>query len=903
MSILLLLLLTSTVQAATVAPVLPDTTGYDDLVKPHIVEAQVASGSPEVGATLPVASSSISGKVRHDPLVILSRVPVDRWELNDDALSFELGVALREPEILQELAPLREATLPQWQAWQNAQTRESRESARSALRSALTKQLGPLLKKHTVSSQKAPLIAEQIVQQTAFDSTFAQDMVARIHGRHKRPGVQDVAIAPIDSYKKLFLTILGYDFDAAEYHSKIEVHPGANGRLLTDHHCLRQSIALILIAYTTAYDASFSALQAGLELSFKNVQPDASAQRTTWLQHWKERWYLNPATAQPLKESSSEEQGALRQWMELMQEGRSKAHERARDIVAEGLSEVWDGVCSLNARLDVLRMSDAAFAFPGLGMAHDDALRIPHVYSLLIGMTRVCLRKVLIDDGVLDANGMQLIFSGEMVAQRKKGHIPADVPTGAVNESGKVSPLSFSKKQAQKNPQVVFDAMKRRSYEAKMYATNGLRMDVLRGEGEQEDLGRTADGQRYGRVPIARALEGLEVASGKALYAQIMELYGELNLLRWHLSGARSHAQVMKALSKKLEEVTAYLARMSVPVADTKAQASYRDVIKRAVPWNKISSITFAHPRSLRAQLASMKYNDSARKEETERQSYRAMYQLMWLCVWHRLNSVVALSGHEQSVGPIKKTEHRLFAEADTLAAPTQEELRDTKGKGGRIRDALSPIAKEFEGVQSRLGEMLKKMTRRGKKIKTEGLEKALKGGDASVLIGEVDGMLDEMNTFLSGFDEVLTGVYKQTQSTQKVLEKELSRGVAVSKATMVCGHWVGRYAKNKISALQTAFQQLLNSKLVRTALWAAPKIPGHKMFAEKILGMLRVVSEENVEIEHNMAISQDNLRKAMNGTLSADEIAMPDAASLSTVSRQTKGSSDVGDLYGLHTT
>lgn len=842
---------------------------------------------------------------RHDPLVILSRVPVDRWELNDKALAFELALALREPQVLQEVMPLRDATVKEWLAWQSAVKKEDRTAAHSTLRSALTKKLSPVLKKHTVASSRASIIAERIMQLAPLDGSYIQDMVVRIHGRHKRPNSLEPAIAPSQGYQHLFLTVLGYDYDAAAYHTKMEVHAGA-GVLLTDHQCLRQSVAQILVAYTAAYDASLTALQNGLELSFWNAQHGQEDVRKAWLLHWKEQWYRNPTVVSPLKEQSEAEQHALRQWQELMQGARAKAHERARSVLDEGLREVWNGVCSLNARLDVLRVSDAAFAFPSVGIAQDDALRVPQVYSLLVGMTRVCLQKVLVDDGVLDANVLQLVLGSEMVAQRKHRHIPSDIPTGAVNAVGKIVPLSVSPEQAKKDRQLLFDGLMRRSYEAKMYVTNGLRMDVLRGEGEQEDLGRGSDDKRYSKVPIARALEGFEVNRGIKMYTEIMVLYGELNRLRWRLVGARSHAQVMSALGKKLREVEAYLTRLEVPVADKAAVQSYRKVIQHAVPWGKTSSITFAHARSLRAQLATVHAKDAEKQAAAARNSYRAMYQLMWLCIWHRLSTVVVLKGHEQAVGAIEKFETRSFEDSGVLAAPTSAELHDGQGRSSQLLDAFKPIAQELDGVPAKLRETFRKMTRRGKKIKGEGIEKALKDGDASVLIGEVDGMLDEVATFFNGFEDVLTGVYRNTESTYKVLDKQMKRGVATSKAMMVYGHWLGKYSQKKLTGMQAMLQQLLNSKMIRLALWAAPKMPGHKTLANKVLDAMRLVSEEDVEISNNMALAQDNLVKAMDGKLKADDIKMPSeqsAAPRKVTTRMSVSAVDAGDLYGLNAT
>ena len=173
------------------------------------------------------------------------------------------------------------------------------------------------------------------------------------------------------------------------------------------------------------------------------------------------------------------------------------------------------------------------------------------------------------------------------------------------------------------------------------------------------------------------------VQRGALLFAQILEMYGELNAVVWRVSPAKGVKQLRKDLAVKLYEVEQHLLEMGIDLTNKEKrnlQQIYTNILIRLVPWKK-SRISY-HPASLRKQLSDY--------SEEQMASYQGAYQLLWLTIWQRLRAIIkADTGHD--------VVSRLFAK-NTLVNESQ--LKGERDADKKDAGSASALAKRFKALK-----------------------------------------------------------------------------------------------------------------------------------------------------------------------------------------------------------
>ena len=371
-------------------------------------------------------------------------------------------------------------------------------------------------------------------------------------------------------------------------------------------------------------------------------------------------------------------------------------------------------------------------------------------------------------------------------------------------------------------------------------------------------------GDRYVQVSLAEELRFFNVPLGMQLYASVLDLYGELNAIRWGLNTLQTRQQVIAKLVQKLHLVAEYLRAMGEPVAgasDEKLMQRYNVIIREMIPWKKLKNIPYAKVVSLREQLA-----DDSITHEQRQGSYRSAYRLMWICIWYNLKRLVSRNGNQHTVpvpGDMPVAEVAIVPKGMNIpvAAVVEKEgevleaesaLKKLKQQFGETVDVFDPI---ISGVGSDVDA-----------IRSELLGTFKDTGDYSGVVNNANRMLGRIGSILPSFNGMMLQAYGHTDNLFGQMKDHSDRLLASMKGMMLYGYWLNRYTDTKIKGLQEMLSELLNSTLLQIGMKFPP-------VRKKLVRAMQHVSENDQGVLKQMRSAREKARLGWEGKLRADEI------------------------------
>lgn len=816
--------------------------------------AQLAEGTKkaETPAEKRIAQVLMTYDVRPNPLqtLLATKNLYDRF--GDTDLANEFSFAMGSIGAVQHAIMVRRTALTRWRNW-NAVVLESGKEA-VARYQKLYEKVASDLKSHY--QDRSASLAHIAIKAPLADQTFTQEMVKQIVGA--------TPAEMIPSYKRLLYLILGFDFTQKEYHRQ-PAHK-VNGKYITDMQCAWQVFGRILITYREEFCNRYLTSTEMFTESYVEQWRQKWSDLDSWTQSWKERVFSDPLE-QHSTPVPAEQQEAHRLWQEGVSKAGIQAHHEARDSMNTMLAEVLHAMRSIHARIDVLSVGNGAFNYPYPG-AENNELGSDSRKSILIGCLHGCIGQRLALRRALTPSIIHTVFHGVMMTQtstslKRIKQLPVPVTRAQIDEANKEAQEGNRDLAREKAARI-------RAYEARRFLTiSSPAIDMMTGESDQEDRGMFTWGDRYKQVSLADELSLFNVPLGMQLYGGVVDLYGELNALRWGLDVSQNRQQIMAKLVAKLHQVANYLRALGIPVAgasDEKVMQWYTQFIHEMAPWKRLSTVAYSKVESLRMRLEQDSITNDQRRE-----SYRAGYRLLWMCIWYNLKRLISRNGNQHPL-PLFGTVP-LMQEVD---APDGQPLSVTQPVINQPEmpqeddSALAKLKQQFGEAVGIFDPIVSGVGSDVNAIRSELIGNFKKTGDYSGVINNANRMLNRIGSILPGFNEMMLRTYDHTDGLFKQMNEYSDRLLASMKGMMLYGYWLNRYTDTKIKGIQEMLNEILNSKF----LWMLNNIPIISPHLRKTLTKaMEHVSEDDEKVLKQMRSAREKARLGWTGELKAGDI------------------------------
>ncbi len=782
-------------EAIIAKPAVPEL--LSDKVAEPVASESLAVSSAEETSTEPSHVSIAVDTEWKNPLEVLAALPVDKWDLKDSLLALETSFALMTESVVKKIQQLRKETRTLWLEWKKA-------DAKSAPFTNLTKQIQKLADKPDMFPGANEELAEWIVR-----ADIGADGAEYLQALLK--------LTKHVSYNYLLMSVLGApSFDTKE--ARV-----INGASLSDLQCRNRFFALLAAFYRQEYDERFQAA--------RDYQALVYGKRFTIghtdLMLLEEAEYLGAEVPEVVKLNAGFNPA---EWREVAKASRVRAHEETYSVVQKKLDNIGNALFLFQARLEAVRVPDNFFQYPDAMQASSAALYDTHILSILVGVLyrlgeRMCRGKKSLFMNYAD---MQTVIAQEYKGQRLLRHIMLDVPVGEKDSRGSM-PGPSSKP---------FEVDQRRSFEARLALLLGD-IDFF----ESKSLALEVKG-------ALSKLSGVMAAS--KLYKTIMFQNCYINGLAWGIIPPRNKEKVLGKLQEGVAVVRGNLEKFGLSVENQEAVAkSYRQLLNVINTWSPHTAFTYKSVFGL-TNTGGPKIT----QVKCSPQIYQALYMLLWLYIWSRLQVVVSLQNQERlvkkTVGEVSLRESDIvFDEKGMLRTdigPAQEKQTREPGALQKIRDSVATLS--YRAQQG------------ANKLKTK---------------GDIDGGFDEALNGLSDMANLIEDLKPASVDLFKQSDKVANRFSATTKALVVYAHRLSDFAIKKIGKIQKGIRDFAGSAKVKLAVFLT-KIPGLKTAFRKLMNdFLSTVKEgDDAQEERYMKESLIDVQRAMSGELDASKIVLP---------------------------
>ncbi|MDQ5940504.1 MAG: hypothetical protein QG632_230 [Candidatus Dependentiae bacterium] len=768
----------------------------DKVVEPAASEALAVDSAAKISAESSYVSIPVDAEWKN-PLEVLAALPVDKWDLKDSLLALETSFALMSESVVKKIQHLRKETRALWLEWKKA-------DAKSAPFTNLTKQIQKLADKPDMFPGANDEVAEWIIL-----ADIGADGAEYLQALLK--------LTKHVSYNYLLMSVLGApSFDTKE--ARV-----INGASLSDMQCRNRFFAILAAFYRREYDERVQAARDYQTL----VYGKRFTVGQTDLLLLEESEYLSGEVPEIVKLNAGFNPA---EWREVARASRVRAHEETYSVAQKKLDNIGNVLFLFQARLESVRVPDNFFQYPDAIQASSAALYDTHILSILVGVLyrlgeRMCRGKKA---SFMDYADMQAVLAQEYKGQRLLRHIMLDVPVGEKDSRGSM-PGPSSKP---------FEVDRRRSFEARLALLLGD-IDFF----ESKSL-----------APVVKEaigkLSGVMAAS--KLYKTIMLQNCYINGLAWGMIPPRNKEKVLGKLQEGVAVVRGNLEKLGLSVENQEAVAkSYRQLLNVINTWSPHTAFTYKSVFGLtnagRRRIAQVKCSP---------QIYQALYKLLWLYIWARLQVVVSLQNQERLV---KKTAAEVsLRESDivfdekgmlrTDIGPAQEKQAREPGALQKIRDTVATLS--YRGQQG------------ANKLRTK---------------GDIDGGFDEALNGLSDMANLIEDLKPASVDLFKQSDKVANRFSATTKALVAYTHRLSDFAIKKIGKIQKGIRDFAGSAKVKLAVFLT-KIPGLKTAFRKLMNdFLSTVKEgDDAQEERYMKEALIDVQRAMSGELDASKIVLP---------------------------
>jgi|GEM_PF-4836946 len=649
-----------------------------------------------------------------DPLAFFCSQDVNEQVLQDADLVRDVTLALgKNQDFLTTLLVVRKTLIPQWKEWFST---EKKEEQYAALLAAYEKELK---KRGVVKSDSVHTFAMHTVLADYGNKEFTPQMLQAIRG---------------SAYHSLLFFVLGYgDWDQA-------IAREVNGIKLTDPATVQRMLADMIVAYRREYDAVFATACISTGLTFSRE----SEKKEDFFKESMENEFLG---------NEPKSYDWIEQWNAIMSAARAYAHKEAAAFINSKLSKITQLLTLFSARLEVVRVSDAMFAYPTAARASQGKLADASVQSILLGLAYRVSRQLLMNhEYIINSEQMQSFFVQEYQGQQRLGHISGEVLAG---ERFLKTSDDVEKKQ-------------RKSFEARCAVLFGDVDFLLQG---------AFDGV------LQAALEKYDVAGGAELYKKLMVVACQRNGVLWEIvEGERKSRMLLSsaaALKKLQHDIWAYLKTLGLDAGThTSMQELYANLID-SLRWtnSERSAFTTQSPVFFSATSRVKRGRVKCSAED-----YQSLYKLFWLCVGVRLLGDVVRGD---------QSERATHQEVDQTALGTVLERQQAElAKHTPREDALddASLTGALTQAQKKLASFGATMSGRVEQLKGNALRYASGQSDMRSVNTDILRSLDDSSQLLDGMQSSVKAVFNTSdQASDRFVGSVKASLILVDRCIELC--------------------------------------------------------------------------------------------------------------------
>jgi hypothetical protein len=695
-----------------------------------------------------------------DPLALFCNQQVDEKALQDADLVRDVTLALgTNGDFLKTLLEVRSTLISQWEEWFST---EKKEEKYAALLAAYEKELK---KRGTVKSDSV--------------HTFAMHTVLADYGNREFPSQMLQALRG-SAYHSLLFFVLGY----TEWGTAIARE--VNGIKLTDPATRQRILADMIVAYRREYDAVFATacISTGLTFSRESKEKEdffKSSMKNEFLGH------------------TPEQKDLSEQWNAIMSAARAYAHKEAAAFINAKLSKVTQLLTLFSARLEVVRVSDAMFAYPTSARASQGKLADASVQSVLLGLAyRVSQQLLMNHEYIINSQQMQSFFVQEYQGQQRLGHISGDVLAG---ERFLKTSDELEKKQ-------------RQSFEARCAVLFGDIDFLLQG---------AFDGV------LQAALQEYDVAGGSELYKKLMVVTCQRNGGLWDIvEGERKSRMLLSsavALKKLQHTIWAYLKTLGLEAGTpVRMQELYVELIE-SLRWTNAERSAFT---TQSAVFFSATSRAKRGRVKCSPEVYQSLYKLFWLCVGVRLLGDVVRGDQSERVAHEEVDQAAL---QQVLERQQTELKKQTPHEDGINDDSLSGALTQ---AQKKLASFGSTMGGRVEQLKGNALRYASGKSGMRSLNTDILNSLNDSSQLLDGMQTSIKAVFdKSDQASDRFVGSIKASLILVDRCVELCSKQM-----EKLRSMFSSVASWTNNPLMGAAM--------RKVIGGKLKKMLTEVNRDN---------------------------------------------------------